>query len=538
MFHSNRFAVAAVFLLACLMHLQGIFDAPLAGNEPLRAIAACEMLHEGGWAVPRIFDAVYGRKPPMINWLEAGSEWIFGPHEFAWRLPTVIGSGVLAAACAAASGAWFGRRGGVTATWAGGLAALLIVPFWDQAKNANIDLLNTAATIITAFGFVFLFRAKSNRAAVARSAVLTIFAACMLLLKGPVGLLVAAPVLVAGVAIYRPKRLQLALAIVAVAIAIAAFAGWVEWAKMTLAARGWQIDRSGIDEAVMRLYPSSVGDFLRSLLTGPTLFAYGIPVSLCLLAVGHPRMWRHFSDDEKRVIRTLVWAIVGGLAILLLTGTTNPRHGFGLLPLLVPLAAAVVSAAGRCDDVVQKRIASTISLSATLVFILTIVVTALAWNDSINRVAGVAAVIVGGVAIWRVFVSHARHRPGGVAGGIVLLLLAASVPSARLYVQKQIKNSAIHAAPALAKLIPEGETVTAGMAVFSKPELFWYAGVKMHVPRLSPMSPDDVARPGYAVLHETEMDAWKAAGRDAGMTILDTLMIDHHPLYVVHLDSP
>ena len=61
------------------------------GNEPMRVIAAKEMLRTGNWIMPMLHGRPYFAKPPLMNWLIAASVRLFGVvNEWTSRLPSVL----------------------------------------------------------------------------------------------------------------------------------------------------------------------------------------------------------------------------------------------------------------------------------------------------------------------------------------------------------------------------------------------------------------------------------------------------------------
>ncbi|MBN4071185.1 glycosyltransferase family 39 protein [Crocinitomix catalasitica] len=85
----SRFLKLAILLVLvdvlCFNHL-----IELRGEEPRRSIVAIEMLESGNYAIPHIYDEIYYNKPPVHNWLIAGSMSVFGTGEWAARLPGVL----------------------------------------------------------------------------------------------------------------------------------------------------------------------------------------------------------------------------------------------------------------------------------------------------------------------------------------------------------------------------------------------------------------------------------------------------------------
>ena len=86
---TNRFLLFSVVLVAInLLGFNHLLE--LMAEEPRRSIIAIEMLKSGDWAIPHIYGEIYYNKPPLYNWLIAGSMAIFGTGEWAARLPGVL----------------------------------------------------------------------------------------------------------------------------------------------------------------------------------------------------------------------------------------------------------------------------------------------------------------------------------------------------------------------------------------------------------------------------------------------------------------
>ncbi|UKN02142.1 glycosyltransferase family 39 protein [Paracrocinitomix mangrovi] len=86
----NKWFMVSLITLLLLVYLgfNGIIE--LRNEEPRRAIVAIEMLESGDYLIPHIYGETYYNKPPLFNWLLAGSFKIFGTGEWAVRFPGVI----------------------------------------------------------------------------------------------------------------------------------------------------------------------------------------------------------------------------------------------------------------------------------------------------------------------------------------------------------------------------------------------------------------------------------------------------------------
>jgi 4-amino-4-deoxy-L-arabinose transferase-like glycosyltransferase len=83
--------VFVLIVLVAAAYLVRINDVPIRGEEPRRAQVAFEILQRGDWIVPREQGEPFLSRPPLQNWLIAGSTLLFGTWD-AWaiRLPSVL----------------------------------------------------------------------------------------------------------------------------------------------------------------------------------------------------------------------------------------------------------------------------------------------------------------------------------------------------------------------------------------------------------------------------------------------------------------
>ena len=266
-------------LAALFVYGYRVWDAPLDRTEPHRALVAHEMVARGDWLVPHLNGEVYLRKPPLAYWVEAAAERLTGRAEpGVWRLPSVVGSALLAAAVAAWAGRWFGTVAIVPA----GLAVLSLVPLFDQDRAADIDALNTAAAVVTSLFALELLYGPRQRAwpwAIG----LAVSTAAMLLLKGPGGLPPLVGALVGPSLVRRDWRWVRRPGVwVALAVGAAAFVGWGAAAKAAVRHAGAAADTRGVREALERLVLHRWRDVLPAVVAPATVLAYAVPASLAV----------------------------------------------------------------------------------------------------------------------------------------------------------------------------------------------------------------------------------------------------------------
>jgi len=85
----TRFLIVSLVLVAInLLGFNHLLE--LMAEEPRRSIIAIEMLKSGDFAIPHIYGEIYYNKPPLYNWLIAGSMALFGTGEWAARLPGIL----------------------------------------------------------------------------------------------------------------------------------------------------------------------------------------------------------------------------------------------------------------------------------------------------------------------------------------------------------------------------------------------------------------------------------------------------------------
>src|SRR6476620_208945 len=67
-----------VILVWAALYLPALGSLAIKGEEGRRILPGITMLQTGNWLVPQVGGETYFRKPPLINWLVAGSFKIFG----------------------------------------------------------------------------------------------------------------------------------------------------------------------------------------------------------------------------------------------------------------------------------------------------------------------------------------------------------------------------------------------------------------------------------------------------------------------------
>ena len=186
---------ALAAFIACLAGLPGqIAMPPLDRDESRFAQATAQMMETRDFVVIRFQDAPRFKKPVGIHWLQAASVSALSSPEarqiWAYRIPSLLGAMLTAAACAWGAAAFFS---GPTALLAGVmLGGSFLVS--TEAFIAKTDSALTGATTLAMAALARLYAARNGGASAGPAAVWLFWAgiAVATLIKGPVGPLVAA----------------------------------------------------------------------------------------------------------------------------------------------------------------------------------------------------------------------------------------------------------------------------------------------------------------------------------------------------------
>ena len=188
---------AAVALLAAL---PGLIAFPVMDRDEARfAQATAQMLETGDLVSINFQDGPRFKKPVGIHWLQALSVGTLSSVEarsiWAYRIPSLLGAMAAAAACAWGAAAFFGPTGGAVAGALLGSSLILSVEGFLATTDAA--LCGAITLMMAALGRIY---ASSKGEAIAGAGTRAVFWAAMaasILLKGPIGPLVAALALAA-----------------------------------------------------------------------------------------------------------------------------------------------------------------------------------------------------------------------------------------------------------------------------------------------------------------------------------------------------
>ncbi|MFL6594370.1 MAG: ArnT family glycosyltransferase [Chthoniobacterales bacterium] len=305
------------------IYLPGLGTLEIKGEEGRRILPAVTMLQTGNYIVPQVGSDPYFSKPPLVNWLVAGSFKLFGGrNEWAARLPSVLAVLAVAIAFVAIARRTLGPNGSLTAA----LIWLTNLGIVEKGRLIEIEALYVS---LAGLAFICWMSWWQER----RSPWLTwivpwIFLGFGLLAKGPLHLVFFYAVVIA--LLYRAGELRLLWKrahLVGLLLMLAIFAAW--------AIPCLSIMREGaVTHTWGRQFSGRVSgeDFKLGmwLLNIPRALAYFLPWTLLLLFVRPKKLSR---SSDAAIAKGLILGIsISFIAISLLPGTL-PRY---TMPLLVP----------------------------------------------------------------------------------------------------------------------------------------------------------------------------------------------------------
>lgn len=319
------------------------FTAP---DEGRYAGIAYAMLRSGDWLVPRLDGLPFFHKPPLFYWLGAASMAVWGPQEWAARLPSVLGATLGAAALFLFLRRWSTPRRAVLSVF-----VLATMPFfYVGAQFANLDMLVAgciSATVLCAAWATLASEEEIDEEAAQRRwrvplAAAYFFAALGVLSKGLIGLLLPALVHVMWcVMTRRPRALRLLF--------------WPSgWALFLLVGGPWFV-------AMQMRYPAFFDYFVvtqhfrryaTEAFNNPYPFWFYLPViaglTLPWSGLALAAAWRRRTG--RRTLSDIDWLMVAWLAVIVVFFSIPRSKLVGyVLPGLPPLACLVATLLAHAD---------------------------------------------------------------------------------------------------------------------------------------------------------------------------------------------
>lgn len=476
---------------------------------------AHHMVQSGQWLVTMLYGRIYQRKPPLFYWTVASAEKLTGSaSEIVWRLPSVLSFAFLAVVLGYFTWRWFGKRAGMVA----GLAPLAMVCLWSTARCADVDMLNILLSVIATLCLLELY-IREPRYPVWWMLASGLAIGGALLTKGPAGIPDFGGVWIFSAFLaLRSGRFRWLVSLQAwmpLLLGLSLFGLYVMAAHHWIVNHGYIPDTNGVREGAFVLFHHSFTGTLVALLLAPTLLAYGMPVTLPLFAVLVPQV-RHNPDDPRHepTLMALAGSIIACWALCFLSGMTNPRYGYVMIPLFAPVAGVMVAAWPRLT-IGQKRWFVVwpigVGLAATAAHV---VLCAMSWKEGSNRDlllwSTVLSVLLLLGIIWFIGVQSRWNW----AWVLPVQFLVLAIPFALHLNQEHWQKSGYAVAQDLRQVVGVNQVVYSGGAIFDQPEIFYYSGVNGYTTAEALPHPDMVAGNQWVLLKNTEFANWNVGHND------------------------
>ncbi len=319
--NSRPRAVLVVLLVWTVIYLPALGSIAIKGEEGRRILPAIGMLKTGNYIVPEVGGNPYFRKPPLVNWLVAGSFRIFGVrNEWTARLPSAVAVLAVAIAFVTVACGSLGPRGSIIAA----LVWMTNIGMIEKGRLIEIEALYISLCGL-AIIFWLSFLGKSPWLVWIPA---SIFLGLGLLAKGPIHLLFFYAIVFA--VLWQMKKWPLLIHpahFVGLTIMLGIFAAWaIPFLHSTtthVAAVKWSNQFTGRIQGIDFKFVTWIQNIPRGLI-------YFLPWVLLFPFV---RFSKFHDYAERRFARALAWGIVVPfLAVNLIPGAV-PRYG---MPVIAP----------------------------------------------------------------------------------------------------------------------------------------------------------------------------------------------------------
>ena len=310
-----------VILVWALIYLPRLGTLELKSEEGRRVLPAVTMLESGNYLVPQVGSEPYLRKPPLVNWLVAGSFKLLGVrNEWAARLPSVLFVLSVALAFLAVSRRSLGPNGSLVAA----LMWLTNFGLLEKGRMIEIEALYVSLAALAFISWLSWWKERPWLAWTASG----IFLGLGLLAKGPLLLLFFYAVVLAVLwQSAELKRLWSLPHLAAIVLILGIFAAWaIPYLQATEAghvASVWSKQFSGrVSGDHFQL-----GDWLLNI---PRGLAYLLPWAALL---PFARFELLESEEDRKLARALSLGVALPFVLVNLVPGALPRY---TMPLLAP----------------------------------------------------------------------------------------------------------------------------------------------------------------------------------------------------------
>jgi 4-amino-4-deoxy-L-arabinose transferase-like glycosyltransferase len=336
-----------VLLVGLLLFLPGLGNHDLwAPDEPRYAQVAREMLRSGDWLLPHVNGRIFADKPPGWYWCAALLALPAGDvTPFTARLPSALAATALLLLTAAAGARLLGRRAGLL----GSLVLAGSYLFFSLARSAQLDML---LCFLITVGLLAAWRAMMEGGGRVSCLVVWSTLGAAVLVKGPVGLVVPAVVLIADRLVARqPADLRKLCPAWGLPLAVLLPLGWLLAAA---ALRPGYSPAEVLDRHVLSRFSEGLHHARPFWYYGVYFFGEMLPWSFLVpAAVALAWAWRRDpaaaperEDEVAAGPASIRWArrrflLVWVAAVLVFFSISSEKRGIYILPLF-PAAALLV----------------------------------------------------------------------------------------------------------------------------------------------------------------------------------------------------
>lgn len=314
---------AAIYLPAL-----GLFE--IKGEEGRRILPAMAMIESGNYLVPQVGGEAYYRKPPLINWLIAGSFKVFhARNEWTARVPSVLS--ILAVAVALVTIAKRTLGPGST------IAALIWLTNFGALEKGR--LIEIEALYISLCGLAMIFWLSWWRERRSPWLVWTgpwIFLGLDWLAKGPTHLVFFYALVL--FVLWQDRQLRSFFHpahLLGIIVMMSIFAAWL--VPFMHATETERMMRTWNNQFAGRITGGFFG-WRAWLTTVPRALFYFLP---WLVVVPFVRFEKFADEHERNLVRALAWSTAAPLLVVGLMPGAAPRY---TLPVLIPFCCGLAIA--------------------------------------------------------------------------------------------------------------------------------------------------------------------------------------------------
>lgn len=319
-------AYIIVVLVWMGLFLPALGGLELKGEEGRRILPGRTMMKTGQWILPMVGGEDYYNKPPMINWLIAGSFYLTGMQtEFTARLPSVVFMFLTVTILFWMPSRWLGLRGRF-------LVALIFmtnIGMVEKGRLIEIECVYVCLTGIAIFWWMNEWIRGGPRWSLwlVPAAALTI----AMLIKGPL-MMVVVYTMIFSVCTYTKqwKRLLAWEHLAALVVIFGVFLWWFFAAQALTDSEAMTKKMTGQMMSRLSVEHYGFSDWISNFWRAPKNF---LPWLIILPAVWIPRFTRWIPQEDMplfKACRLAMW--VSFLLINLMPGT-QPRYSMPVLPL-------------------------------------------------------------------------------------------------------------------------------------------------------------------------------------------------------------